>query len=296
MPLPKHVKDSSTAVGNDGKRVTSNTAYSGQDFTVIAYVPEGDKTILLNNLQTITTSFSNSLTPVERIGEGTPAGHVRGKKTFAGSIVFTLLSIDPLYNLMSLAQEDATDSSPAFFTVDQLPAFNLIIVGETEDLPRLKTETIPRIWKMLVGVKLQHHGESLSVDDLYTEQTYSYVCEYISPWVEREISYADLTPSKVEAQSTVDPEDEETTRTRGSSRVQNRGVRTNLGSPFNRRDTPLSRRLKVLRSSNLNKEILDDLKFVGTPESSNNSKENIDAWIPDIAGYSDFLVDSTNLV
>jgi hypothetical protein len=136
------------------------------------------------NMQTITSSFASSLSAVENIGSSLPVDHTRGQKTFAGSIIFTVLDKEPLREMIEhsyLSSRDDKDMRPEYFTVDQIPAFNVVIQGSNE-VPN--QNGIPQqVIKVLVGVKLMTHGETISIDDFFLEQTYQYVCRYVSPWI-----------------------------------------------------------------------------------------------------------------
>lgn len=177
---------------------TSNLphSFSGQDFNIWAYLPEVDTKaedsapVIFANLQTITTSLASSLAPVLAVGSDSVLGLTSGSKTFAGSLVFSVLDRDPLQDFIVREERRPRTVGYDFFTVDQLPPFNIVIQGSNEYLPGNwvsgkfqdpygdKTE----IFKLLIGVKLLTHGETISIDDFFTEQTYQYQARYITPW------------------------------------------------------------------------------------------------------------------
>ena len=159
-----------------------------------------DFQIHFGDLQTITTSMASSTSAVTNIGHSQPADITRGQKTYAGTMIFTLLDRDPLEELFKMSSILTRDANGRFSSIDQIPKFNISIVGQNETLRPEIIDEIPgddpslrpvdlnsiaqrqSISKMIVGVRLNQFGETLSVDDFFTEQVYQYVCEWVSPW------------------------------------------------------------------------------------------------------------------
>ncbi len=154
------------------------------EFHGIRVDSSSDGIVPFGNMQTITSSFASSLSAVENIGSSLPVSHTRGQKTFAGSMIFTVLDKEPLKEMIDnsfLSQRNDKDQRAEYFTIDQIPAFNVVIQGSNE-LPT-KNGLPQQILKVLVGVKIMTHGETISIDDFFLEQTYQYVCRYVSPWI-----------------------------------------------------------------------------------------------------------------
>jgi hypothetical protein len=141
--------------------------------------------ISIGNMQTITTSFASSVSAVETVGSSLPVGFTRGQKTYAGTTVFTILDKEPLQRLIDLTDPSSNpdkDRASDFFSIDQTPEFNIVIEG-TNELPG--PGGVPKtLIKVIVGVKLMTHGETISIDDFFLEQQYQYVARYITPWIE----------------------------------------------------------------------------------------------------------------
>jgi len=185
------------------------SSFSGQDFQVWAYYDapgERDKrlpswlqdgSVALSSLHTITSSFASSASPVVSIGRSSPKAHTTGQKTFAGSLIFTFLGIDPLEELM--LQRKSADARGGLFSVDQIPPFNIVIWGQNEYATlKNKTSAVSQsVFKILTGVKLVTHGESITIDDFYLEQSYQYRCSHVTPWTVGDLTVAKLvTPGK----------------------------------------------------------------------------------------------------
>lgn len=195
-------------------------SFSGQDFSIWAYVPivkqagantpaeadvlkTEDQIVLFGNLQTITTSLASSLSPVQCVGTDAIVGLTSGSKTFAGTMVFSVLDKDPLNEFILPYVSRNRKKGHEFFTIDQLPEFNVVIQGSNEYLvdnfrtstPTSKTD----IYKLIVGIRLLTHGETISIDDFFTEQTYQYQARYVSPWNTGTPNSATLTLNALES-------------------------------------------------------------------------------------------------
>jgi len=162
-----------------GEILSTSTDTNSEDVPAILR----DGQILLGSLHTLTSSFAASMSPVTRIGSSYPIAHTRGQKTFAGSMVFTVLNFDPLREL--IINLPAGDARGGPFTVDQLPPFNIVIWGSKElasiNLGKVRLQNT--IMKVIVGVQFVTHGESITIDDLYLEQSYQYRSQYTTPWL-----------------------------------------------------------------------------------------------------------------
>jgi len=179
-------------------------SFSGSDYNIWAYFTDStsQNIIKLGNLQTITSSSATSIAPVEAIGKTDPLDFTMGSTTRAGSLVFTLFNVDPLYSIMGDAAAKSTklQDRDDFISPYKLPPFNIVIEGDNEyvNVPTKKaqdqapTSIKTKIVKVIVGVKLFMHGETLSIDDFFTEQVYQYQCKYATPWQSQELNLTEL--------------------------------------------------------------------------------------------------------
>lgn len=179
-------------------------SFSGSDYNIWAYFTDStsQNIIKLGNLQTITSSSATSIAPVEAIGKTDPLDFTMGSTTRAGSLVFTLFNVDPLYSIMgdAGAKNKKLQDRDDFISPYKLPPFNIVIEGDNEyvNVPTRKahdqdpTSIKTKIVKVIVGVKLFMHGETLSIDDFFTEQVYQYQCKYVTPWQSQELDLAKL--------------------------------------------------------------------------------------------------------
>ena len=77
---------------------------------------------------------------------------------------------------MGIVEGDKYDTEP-FFIQDRLPPFNILIQGSNEGGHIIEGA--------LFGVELLASGLTLSIDDLFTEQQYTYVARWMLPFTKR---------------------------------------------------------------------------------------------------------------
>lgn len=180
--------DYTNRVKIQGKDRIGEISYSGSDVIAFAYMPIlSDPTVsqdeitkkikrsrLLGTLQTISISSTRSVTPVRVFGSSYPIGYARGGRTTAGTLVFATLEEDAFSRIYrpDALREGYIDGSSSLF-VDQLPPFNVVLVASNE---------MGGVSRQIVhNVTLLNYGTTYSVDDVYTESTYSFIAEDVTP-------------------------------------------------------------------------------------------------------------------
>lgn len=167
------------------------TSFAGSDVEAYAYIPLDELTSLeganslanilgdvprlikFGSLQTISISSTRSVSPVRVLGRSNPVGYTRGARTWAGSLVFASLYKDELNELfVADSLESYFESSSSLF-VDQLPPFTIIITSANE-YGAIK-------YQLIYGVTLINYGSVYSIDDVFTETTYSWVAKDVTP-------------------------------------------------------------------------------------------------------------------
>ena len=166
-------------LGNQG----SFQSFSGTDITAMIYLPlltkntslgkSTSKTKILAELQTISISSTRSISPVRVLGRSSPVAYTRGATTFAGTLVFASVNQDVFRDIYDEDIASATFLSSTSLTSDQLPPFSIVITAANE-----KGAAAIQI---IHGVTLVNYGTTYSIDDLYTEVTYSYVATDVIP-------------------------------------------------------------------------------------------------------------------
>lgn len=131
------------------------------------------------DIQTLSWSIYREKNPVRMLGSVYPRSYVRGPRTVAGSMVFTLFDKSALHDLLVLglnpystgtkADRDYYQDTTAL--IDQLPPLDFTIIGDNE--------YGKRIYMNLWGVDFMNDGGTYSIEDLYTETVIQYVARDI---------------------------------------------------------------------------------------------------------------------
>jgi len=129
------------------------------------------------SIQTLSLTTRRSVSPVRRMGEAFPAYYTRGPRTIAGSMLFIFLDETPLYDFHRRTLADPKDGSH-HFVIDRIPPFNVLITGINEYGHYVEGA--------LLGVTLLASGMTISIEDLFTEQQYTYVARSMIPLARRE--------------------------------------------------------------------------------------------------------------
>jgi hypothetical protein len=155
------------------------TTYSGSDMRVMIEVPDptgsGDSHVKqLLELTTVTVSIHRVKTPVRACGYINAKGHARGSRTIAGTMVLTPFTVDILYRF--LYNQTADISKDSFYVKpDQLPPFDLTILF-ADELGNCSS-------RRLLGVDCVTDGTVYSTNDMFVEQTISYMATDFTPLV-----------------------------------------------------------------------------------------------------------------
>lgn len=176
-----------------------NTSFSGSDASVTMIVPtigedgkitsDGD-VITLGDLQTLSYSIHRENSPIRTLGHVNPRGFVKGGRTIAGSLIFTVFNEYAFYRIKQY--RDLLARKNGFFAplADMLPPFDIVVSFYNEYGQSSKMK--------IYGVTIVDEGQTVSVDDLIIEQTYTYMARGIQPMVK-------LSP-EVDSDSTRKPE------------------------------------------------------------------------------------------
>ena len=152
-------------------------SYSGCDIVVTARLNNintntglAEKVYTLGSLQTLSVSTHQDKKPVRVIGSANALDYVLGQRTIAGSLVFAVFD-------QHFATEMFDDLSKAtgksFFLPDELPGLDITISFANE---------YGRQSRMAIyGVRIINEGQVMSINDLYTENTYQFVALSMEP-------------------------------------------------------------------------------------------------------------------
>lgn len=149
-----------------------NTSFSGVDTKMSISFP-GGVPIYVGEAQTVTYSLYTPVEPVYVLGSSKPNGFVRGQRTIAGSVIFTVFDRNVLLNAFYNAYHKSSNASciNKEYTTDELPPFDihLSFMNEYGISAALVIE----------GCSIPTEGQVHSVEDMITENTMQYVARDI---------------------------------------------------------------------------------------------------------------------
>jgi len=163
---------------------TSQISFSGADAVATIVLPvigsDGSVTgpgevIELGEIQTLSYSMHRENSPVRTLGHVNPRGFIKGGRTIAGSLIFTVFNEYVFYRISQY--KDLLARRNGFFAplADMLPPFDIVVsfFNEYGNMSKMK----------IFGVTIVDEGQTLSIDDLIIEQTYTYMARGIQPMV-----------------------------------------------------------------------------------------------------------------
>lgn len=168
------------AAAEEGRSTWSPpSSFCGCDIHAGIMVPDGRGGIprsfrVFGDLQTITVSSHRGVSPVRCLGEHWVREYTRGSRTIGGTLIFSVLNSDTLQGLLRLGTKETY--TPYTTIADQIPPFNVTIVGVNE-LGQAAALG-------LLDVVLVNNGITLSIDDILTEQSYTYVAKWATPFID----------------------------------------------------------------------------------------------------------------
>lgn len=154
-------------------------SFSGCDIRAGIMVPGGKGGIpssfkIFGDLQTITISSHRGASPVRCLGEHWVREYARGTRTIGGTLIFSVLNSDTLHSLMRLNYKEVY--TPYTAVIDQIPPFNVTIMGVNESGQAAALGILDMV--------LINNGITLSIDDIFTEQSYTYVAKWATPFID----------------------------------------------------------------------------------------------------------------
>jgi len=183
-------------VGQSLKGQSMFQSFAGTDITVVAYLPLTTKNTVegrvtskykkFAEIQTISISSTRSVSPVRVLGRSSPLAYTRGARTFAGTMVFASLNHDVFQEIYDLDIMESSLYHSTSMVSDQLPPFSIVITAANEKGAAAQ--------QAIHGITLVNYGTVYSIDDLYTEVTYSYVAQDVTPFTNLNTSAAGQGP------------------------------------------------------------------------------------------------------
>ena len=165
-------------------------SYSGCDITVTASLPPINgkainKYYTLGSLQPLSISTHQDKRPVRSLGVINAKDYVMGPRTIAGSMVFAVFNKHFATEIMN---DLGAGTGYNVVLPDEIPALN-ITVNFANEYGRMSRMAI-------YGVKIINEGQVMSINDLYTENTYQFVALGLEPLNVNINTSGDLTNTK----------------------------------------------------------------------------------------------------
>lgn len=159
-------------------------SFSGADAVATIIVPtigsDGNPTgpgeiITLGDIQTLSYSMHRENSPVRTLGHVNPRGFIKGGRTIAGSFIFTVFNEYAFYRITQYRELLARRNGFFAPLADMLPPFDIVVTffNEYGNMSKMK----------IFGVTIVDEGQTVSIDDLIIEQTYTYMARGIQPMV-----------------------------------------------------------------------------------------------------------------
>lgn len=174
-------------------------SYSGTDISAFIYLPllakssmrgkTPKKSKVFATLQTMSISSTRSISPVRSLGRSGPIAYTRGARTIAGTLVFASVNEDVFQDVYDQGLAESTLASSSSLLSDQLPPFSIVITAANEK----GGAAIHAVH----GITLVNYGTTYSIDDLYTEVTYTYVATDVIPLISTSVSMARSTKEDI---------------------------------------------------------------------------------------------------
>jgi hypothetical protein len=166
-----------------------NISFSGADAVATMIIPvigedgkitnDGD-VIELGELQTLSYSIHRENSPVRTLGHVNVRGFIKGGRTIAGSLIFTVFNEYAFYKIKKYRELLARRNGFFAPLADMLPPFDIVISFFNEYGQSAKMK--------IFGITIVDEGQTVSIEDIITEQTYTYMARGIQPMVKMDIS------------------------------------------------------------------------------------------------------------
>ena len=170
--------------------IKTYTSFSGVDI-VPTITPLGGKPLVIGELQTVSYSIHREKYPVYTLNSINPRGFCYGPRTIAGTLIFTVIDIHLVRkiinnNIEMFKLQSAPHTARKILKMDEMPPFDITITIHNEYGQRGSI--------CIYGVEIVDEGQTMSIEDLMTEQTMSYLARDIDLFHNPEKDYDPVIP------------------------------------------------------------------------------------------------------
>lgn len=147
-----------------------NVTFSGSDTLAFIILP-ATPPILLGSLTTFSYSSYRAKKPVNTLGTVLNRGVAKGSRIIAGTFVFTLINQHWVNDLIDEVPW-LRDTCEGVVYSDELPVFDVMIISANEYGSHVSMR--------IQGINLTDEAGTLSINDAYSENTFSFIAREIS--------------------------------------------------------------------------------------------------------------------
>jgi len=152
------------------------TSFSGTDI-IATITPKGGSPVVIGELQTISYSIYRPIQNVFALGKIGPRGVIKGHRTIAGTLIWTvfdrhiirtlLSNYELKANMANLSNYSCIRGDVGDFFMDEMPPFdiNITFLNEYGNSSTLN----------IYGVTVVSEGQTMSIEDMITENTMQYI-------------------------------------------------------------------------------------------------------------------------
>lgn len=162
------------------EKVFTSEAFGGVGAVVFATIP-GCPPEILGEIQTVTYSIHRPAFLVRRLGRSDAVGRTKGARTVAGSLVFNVIDTGALHRIL----KNVYGYNNVIVNADLLPPIDLTITNIDELSESGHSTDISQHTRgemSILGVNFIDESQTLSVEDIYMEQVFSYIAYEIVPY------------------------------------------------------------------------------------------------------------------
>lgn len=175
---------------SDFKR--TNTSFSGCDMVASVHIELPSKndpskvsshTLVIGEMQTFTYSVHMDKYPVRSLGNVNAKAFTEGPRTIAGTLIFSVFDRHFYQRILSLAESTGNYVDSKHSLMDELPPFDITI--------SFTNEYGSKAHLTVYGISIIDEGQVMSMNDIYTENTYQYMANDIEYMTTEDVVYRD---------------------------------------------------------------------------------------------------------
>lgn len=146
------------------------TSFSGSDMLVYFIFPNA-RPIYIGTASTLTYSTYRETKQARALGRISTKGITRGPRTVGGTLIFTVINQHVVNDIMDELKEITTYASYGKMKPDELPPFDIVV--------SFANEYGQSASKVIYGAIMVDDGMVLSIEDMFTENTITYIARDI---------------------------------------------------------------------------------------------------------------------